>query len=252
YTILNFIKGTKGHILLKGAVFFVAIVYLVILTVVNLAGLTRIQTLIESLLSVSVICSVIIFAPEIRRGLLQLAYSFPFQSVNLPIEERVVTEMVNGVYELAQNRSGALIAIERRVPLDEWLQTGEKMDSEISAKILVNIFYSGSPLHDGGIIIRRNKIAGSACTFPISESPASSMFYGMRHKAALGITEETDAICIVVSEEMGTVTLFGAGNYIQDIDRMSLVATLNELAGLSKNKAKGKLLNTTRRLIKGN
>lgn len=253
YTILNFIKGTKGQILLKGVIVVIAFLYLGILTVVDLAGLVRLQSLLESILSISVISIVIIFAPEIRRGLIQLAHSVPLPtSDNIAVEEKIIGEIVEGVYELAESRTGGLIAIERKVPLDEWIESGEKIHSEVSSKLIENIFFPGSPLHDGGAIIKGRVIAACSCTFPISESTTSNMFYGMRHKAALGMSEESDAVCIAVSEETGKVTLFVEGNYVHEMDKITLISTLNELLGISAKKPLHKMFRFKKKKVNKN
>lgn len=248
YTILVFIRGTRAQILLKGIIFLILFSYAVILTIANFAGLIRLQYMLESLVSVSIIGSIIIFAPEIRRALMQLAHSIPMPGEAPRIEEKVLAEIAEGIFELADNRTGALIAIERKIPLDEWVETGERLEAECSAKLIESVFYPGSPLHDGGAIIKGNKISSCACTFPISESATSNMFDGMRHKAALGLSEETDAVCIAVSEELGKVTLFVQGKYTHDLDKISLIQKLNELFGSPEKTPLAGALKLTRRL----
>ena len=156
-----------------------------------------------------------IFQPEIRRGLEQIGRGKLFQrSTSQQDEERnrLVEAMKKSVSYMAKRRIGALISIERETGLFEYIETGIKMNAEISSELLINIFIPNTPLHDGAVIVQKDKVAASACYLPLSESAFISKELGTRHRAALGLSEVTDAITIVVSEETGAISVTANGN----------------------------------------
>jgi len=162
----------------------------------------------------------VIFQPEIRRALAELGRQPLLQA---PAQSRdVVDNLVEAVRLLAERRIGALIAIERRVSTRAIQDTGVHLDCRVNAELLASIFYPHTPLHDGGVIIRGNRIVAAGCLFPLSQRPELSRGLGTRHRAAMGLTEETDAIVIVVSEETGTISISTRGRLSRDFSETRL------------------------------
>ena len=158
---------------------------------------------------------IIIFQPEIRRALEQLGRGKIFARSSLQEQEeqnRLLGAMSKSVSYMAKRRIGALISIERETGLSEYIETGIPMNATISSELLINLFIPNTPLHDGAVIIQRNKIASAACYLPLSESPFISKDLGTRHRAAIGLSEVTDAVTIVVSEETGAVSITANGD----------------------------------------
>ena len=190
----------------------------------------------------------IIFQPEIRRALAELGRQPAF---NPPAQSRsVVDSIVEAVLLLAERRIGALVAIERRVSTHAIQDTGVRLDSKINAELLASVFFPHTPLHDGGVIIAGNRIVAAGCLFPLSQRPELSRGLGTRHRAAMGLTEETDAIVIVVSEETGTISVSTRGRLSRDFDEERLRRFLTAI--LSRElPAAGPLLRVRRNLDLG-
>ncbi len=169
---------------------------------------------------------VIIFAPELRRALAELGRRRFFSNVS--IGDRVVDALVAAAVELSRKKIGALIAVQRDIGLGVWVQSGVHMDSEISQKLLVSIFQPFGPLHDGGVVIRGDKIEAAACLFPFSRKGMPVDGLGMRHKAGLGLAEATDALVIIVSEEKGTISVAFQARLHRDISEEQLRGMLTE------------------------
>lgn len=210
YKALTLIKGTKAVQLLKGL--FVIIIAKIVTT--NF-GLDTMDWLLQEVIRWGFLAIIIIFQPEIRRALEQLGRGKLFQrSTSQQDDERnrLVEAMKKSVSYMAKRRIGALISIERETGLNEYIETGIKMNAEISSELLINIFIPNTPLHDGAVIIQKDKISSAACYLPLSESAFISKELGTRHRAALGLSEVTDAITIVVSEETGAISITANGN----------------------------------------
>lgn len=205
YKLLVIIKGTKAVQLLKGI--------FVIVVVRSLSGLFGLHTLgwiTEQAMEWGFIAIIVIFQPELRRALEQLGRGKLF-SRSASQEEDEMEQTVNAIATatayMAKRRIGALISIERETGLTEYIETGIGLDSKITSELLINIFIPNTPLHDGAVIIQKNKIAAAACYLPLSESPFISKELGTRHRAALGVSEVTDSLTVIVSEETGGVSL---------------------------------------------
>jgi len=225
YRILVFFEGTRAFQVLKG------ITYLLIAFLVSqLFGLDTLNWLITKLFAISIIALLIIFSPELRQGLARLGQQHLF---NMALEESeimaIVQEITTSVYKLARQKIGCLIAIEREIKLRTYIESGIKLDSKISAELLQSIFIPQSPLHDGGVIASGNRIVAASCLFPLSDNPNFSKIIGTRHRAALGITEQTDAIVVMVSEESGEVSVASDGRFIPIANRERLVNILKSL-----------------------
>jgi diadenylate cyclase len=213
YKLITIIKGTKAVQLLKGI--FVLIIARML---TEFFGLNTLQWMMDQVLPFGFLAIIIIFQPELRRALEQIGRGRLFARTMMQEEEerdRLIEAFVKSVSYMAKRRIGALISIEKETGLSEYIETGTGMDSMITSELLINIFIPNTPLHDGAVIVQRNRIAAAGCYLPLSESPFISKELGTRHRAALGISEVTDAVTIIVSEETGAVSLTANG----DIDR---------------------------------
>ena len=223
YYILLFFRGTKGAQVLVGFV----------LAWVGLMGLTQIFNLdalswIISQISVFLVLAVlVIFQPEIRRALAELGKQPVFV---MSVEARdVVDKLVQAVILLAEHKIGALIAVEREIGTRAIQETGVKLDTRLVWELLATIFFPHTPLHDGGVIISGSRIMAAGCVFPLSQNPEMHRRWGTRHRAAVGISEETDAIVVVVSEETGTISVSYRGRLIRGLDERRLKRFLSAL-----------------------
>ncbi len=213
YMILLFVKGTRSEQLLKG---------LVIISVIFLGtqqlGLDAINWAITRLFPISVIALLIIFQPELRRGLAQLG-QFGKHQENI----EAIDEITRAVVSLAKNRTGALIVIERETGLKSYIETGTMIDAELTAPLILSIFLPQSPLHDGAIIITHGRLVAAGCVLPLpQEEKDLPKYMGMRHRAAVGMSEETDAVCVVVSEETGNISVASDGKLKYELDEDNL------------------------------
>lgn len=226
YNVLVWIKNTKAWALLKGiitVVMFAFIAYILNLrTILWIAGKT---------ISVGIIALVIIFQPELRRALEQLGRKrFGFNWFGLAdskdkgerFSSKTADELVNAAFAMGAVKTGALIVIEQDMMLEEYIRTGIEVDAVVSSQLLINIFEHNTPLHDGAVIIRGNRVLSATCYLPLSDSVSISKELGTRHRAALGISEATDSMTIIVSEETGAVSFATGGELVRNIDRDSL------------------------------
>lgn len=215
YKLIMIVKGTKAVQLLKG-------IFVIILVKVA-SDKFHLQTLgwmMEQVLLWGFLAIIIIFQPELRRALEQLGRGrFFSRTANQEEEnqEKLVESIAKAVDYMAKRRIGALISVERETGMNDYIETGIGLDSKISSELLINIFIPNTPLHDGAVIIQKNCVAAAACYLPLSESPFISKELGTRHRAALGISEVTDSITIIVSEETGSVSLTKNGELHRDL-----------------------------------
>jgi diadenylate cyclase len=211
--------------IVRGFGFLALILLFVAMYALSYFGLDTIGAIFKYLLAVSVTALIIIFQPELRRGLLRLGRN-PILGRLVARDTHVVDEVVKAATSLARDQIGGLIAFEGRVPLDNFVQTGVRIEAQVKSELITTIFWPGSALHDGAVIIREDRIAAGACLFPLTENPEVSRMLGTRHRAAIGLSEETDAVCIVVSEETGTISLAREGKLTRDCDEDKLRALL--------------------------
>ncbi|MDP4143659.1 MAG: diadenylate cyclase CdaA [Bacillota bacterium] len=218
YKIYTLIKETRAVQLLKGI-----LLILLLIPISNVLHLTMLNWILERTITIGVLSIIIIFQPEIRRALEHIGRSaFTDRHVleDEQVIDKVITEIVNAVDSLAYTKTGALIVIEQRTGLEDIISTGTKMDAIVTAALLENIFVVNTPLHDGATIIRHDRIAAAGCFLPLSTSYEISKKLGTRHRAAIGISENSDALIIIVSEETGMVSLAVNGklsrNYSMD------------------------------------
>lgn len=225
YKILVFFEGTRAFQVFKG------IIYLIIAFLLfQILGLDTLNWLLTKFFAISIIAFVIIFQQELRHGLARLGQQHLF---NFGLEEAeivaLIEEITSAAYKLARQNIGCLIAIERETKLKAYIESGLTIDAQISAELIQSIFNPQSPIHDGGIITRGNRIVAAACLFPLSDNPNFSKIIGTRHRAALGITEQTDTVVIMVSEESGEISAACDGRFIPIVNRERLVNILKDL-----------------------
>ena len=224
YQLIRIAKGTKATELLKGILVIVSIKFLS-----SLFQLHTTEYIVDFVIQWSAIALIVIFQPELRRGLQHIGRGslFTMQKEADPIEE-AIGEIGEAVQYMSRRHIGALISIERSSPLSEYIKTGIPLEAKISSEIIINTFIPNTPLHDGAMIIRNLVIASAASYLPLSESAAIPKKYGTRHRAAIGLSEETDAITIIVSEETGSISIANRGNLIADLTPDSLHDYLTE------------------------
>ncbi|MBM7618012.1 diadenylate cyclase [Weissella uvarum] len=215
YRLFMLIRGTKAITLLRG----VAIVVIVKL-VSWFFDLSTISWLTDQIINWGVIALVVIFQPEIRRGLEHLGRSAFFKNHKNDQDERqFISDLDEAIQYMSKRHIGALISIEMETGLEEYMETGIKIDAEMSSQLLIQSFIPNTPLHDGAVIIKDMRLAVAAAYFPLSDNPTIPKELGTRHRAAVGISEITDALTIVVSEETGGVTITRNAELMQDLSR---------------------------------
>ncbi|MEC0273273.1 MULTISPECIES: diadenylate cyclase CdaA [Peribacillus] len=224
YKLLTIIRGTKAIQLLKG-IFVIVIVK----SLSNLFGFNTLGWLMAQVMNWGVLAILVIFQPELRRALEQLGRGKLFARGTVPEEnqqERLVEEIQKASTYMAKRRIGALITIEKGTELGDYVETGIPLKSYISSELLINIFIPNTPLHDGAVILQNNQVAAAACYLPLSESPFISKELGTRHRAAIGMSEVTDSLTIVVSEETGGISVTKNGELYRDLNQESFRAML--------------------------
>jgi diadenylate cyclase len=223
YRVLLIIKGTKAAQMLIG----LGVLSLAFL-VSRYLNLYTLDWLIQSFWAQIVLALIILFQPEIRKALAQVGETRFIPSFTSAEELRSIEEIVRTSVALANRRIGALIAIERDTSLKEFTEMGTPLDAKVSHELLISIFHPASPIHDGAVIIKDNRIIAAGCFLPLSLSSDVSRSLGTRHRAALGLSEETDAIVIIISEETGTISIAIEGRLQGDMDMGSLRKFLTE------------------------
>ncbi len=247
YNAIKLVIHTRSNSLFKG----IALV-LVLAWLSSLLRFNAVSWLLNQIISMGLVVLVILFQPEFRRGLDQLGRSrFVRRVFGITPKteeeslERPVTEIVKAMSDMSRKRIGALIIIERQTGLEDVIESGTRVDAEISAPLIENIFEPNTPLHDGAMIIRNRRINAAACILPLSEDPNISKDLGTRHRAGIGITEATDAVSLIVSEETGIISMAREGRLTRHLDARSLTILLTELFTPERNMYS--LLGTRRR-----
>ncbi|MBM7688880.1 diadenylate cyclase [Enterococcus ureilyticus] len=204
YKLIMLVRGTKAVQLLKGVAVFIMIRILS-----ELIGLHTLSWLMNQVIMYGVIAAVVIFQPEVRRGLEHLGRSSFFRTSRSEQQqdEKMILAFDKAIQYMSKRKIGALITVERNTGLDEYIETGIDLDADISGELLINIFIPNTPLHDGAVIVKQGKIAVASAYLPLSESNLIPKEFGTRHRAAVGISEVSDAVTIIVSEETGDVSL---------------------------------------------
>lgn len=256
YQIMNWIKSTRAWNLLKGFS-----VVLLLLAVAAFFHMSTILWIAENFFSLGITAVIIVFQPELRRALEQLGEKniltsiVPFESSRKEEEgmtDRTVSELIRACFEMGKARTGALIVIEQSVNLQEYDRTGISIDSLVSSQLLLNIFEKNTPLHDGAVILAGNRIRSATCYLPLSDNMKLSKALGTRHRAAVGISEVSDSMTVIVSEETGSVSVAKNGRLLRNLNQEQLKEQLQSLQakpeegrkiklwkGRSKNENKG-------------
>ena len=228
YTLLGFIKETRAQQLFRGVLLIIA--FFLISEILNLSLL---NWLLTRLITVGLIAVVILFQPEIRRGLEQIGrrgvLSWQFGDMGKEEMYATVHKIVDAVDDFSSTQTGALMAIERETMLSDISESGVIVDAEISVRLLGNLFYEGSPLHDGAVIIRGDRVHAASCVLPLTERQNIGKNLGTRHRAALGLSEVSDAFVIVVSEETGAISVAQNGEFKRFLDLKTLEKMLLDI-----------------------
>jgi diadenylate cyclase len=232
YYIILFFQGTRGAQVLSG--FAVLLVSLLVLT--NVFQLNTLTWLLQRFSVYLAVGFLIIFQPEIRRALAELGRQHFFAERS---ERTFVDKVVKSALMLAEGKIGAIMAIEREVGLKGIQENGTPVDAELTPELLSSIFYPHTPLHDGGVIIQGDRVAAAGCLFPLSQRPEISKALGTRHRAAIGLTEESDAVVVVVSEETGTISLAYRGRLRRGLDEERLRRILAAILGRGRSSKAG-------------
>lgn len=245
YHIIIWVKDTRAWMLLKGIV-----VILIFSLIASLLNLSVILWILSNTINVGIIAIIIVFQPELRRALEQLGRKNLVMSIitfdeqkekNEKYSEKTISEIIRATYELAKTKTGALMVLEQEIMLNEYVRTGIVMDSIVSSQLLVNIFEHNTPLHDGAIILRGDRIVAATCYLPLSDNLDLSKDLGTRHRAGVGISEVSDSITIIVSEETGKVSIAIGGKIIRDVDADTLRSKLTENKKKTPNAKKFKI-----------
>lgn len=224
YKLIQLVRGTKAIQLFKGVGLFIVLRFLA-----DIVGLKTLSWLMDQVITYGVIAAIVIFQPEIRRGLEHLGRSSFFKtSKNEKRRDEVLVQALDkAVQYMAKRKIGALITIERTTGLEEYIETGIPLDADVTGELLINIFIPNTPLHDGAVILRDDKIAVASAYLPLSESPLIPKEFGTRHRAAVGISEVSDALTIIVSEETGDVSITLNNRMLTELSRQEYLDVLN-------------------------
>ncbi len=228
YLCVRFLKGTRGSRVFTGVAFVLVAGTLLVKLVAEQAGLERIKILYPNFVMGMFLVALVVFQPELRRGLMRLGETRWLRSWNSDVD-RLVEEICRAAAHLSKNKIGALIAVERDVPLGVIASGGVRLDAQISAELLLTIFWPGSALHDLGVIVQAGRVAAAGCQFPLVESEELENSFGSRHRAAVGMSQESDAVIVVVSEETGTISVAERGRLLRPLTVEALRRTLQEM-----------------------
>lgn len=225
YKLILLLRGTRAVQFMKGI-----IVVVVAWALSYWFQLTTLQWMMKQMIDTGLIAIIIIFQPELRRALEQIGRGKLFTRQSVVGEDQstnqLISEVIRAANHMSKRRIGALIVFEKETGLSDYIESGTMLESKVSAELLINIFTPNTPLHDGAVIIRQNTLVAAACYLPLSENPFISKELGTRHRAAIGTSEVSDALCITVSEETGQISLAKNGHIVRDIKDESLISKM--------------------------
>jgi len=230
FWVVRFLRGTRGARMLKGIAVILISLYLIVRLLGGKFGLERIDFLYGKFLLFASFATVLVFQPELRRALMRLGETRLFRTWSHEIDEEIEA-LVESALFCSRRKIGALVAIEREVGLGGIAESGTPMNADLSAQLLETIFFPNTPLHDLGVIISQGKIAYAGVQFPLAESGELERELGSRHRAAVGMSQESDAVVLVVSEETGDVSIAERGQLIRKLTPEGLRGLLSELLG---------------------
>jgi diadenylate cyclase len=234
YLVLRFLRETRGSGVVRGLAFLAIAGISVFLILIETFELRHLGEAFNALADITVIGLIIVFQPEIRRAIVHLGDS-PIFSRFFKREVKTLQRLVRSVARLSKDRIGALIAIERDASLASLAETGITIDAELNSYLIESIFYPGGALHDGAIVIRDDRIVAASCLLPLSQNPDIDKRLGTRHRAAVGLTEETDALAVVISEETGRISIAQHGRLQQGVSLEELERCIEEGLGLKRS-----------------
>lgn len=251
YWLLWFAQGTRATQLIRGIVLLLALAFIFGTTF----QLTALNWVLQQTWPVLLISLPVIFQPEIRRALEQLGQTSSWLPQFRPRPgdqaERTVSELVKAATQLARHRYGALIILERKTGLQNFIERGVPIDGLLTRQLLINLFYPNSPLHDGAAVVRDGRIVAASVVLPLTDNTDATSQLGTRHRAAIGITEQSDAVAVVVSEETGQISVAENGRLVRNLDAEKLEALLRELLHLEPTDGeRGGLLHTFGELLR--
>ena len=237
YWVLWVAQGTRATQLLRGAIILLALAYLLASTF----SLTTLNWVLERLWPALFIAIPVIFQPEIRRALEQLGHTGAWlrniPATDVAIQERMVDEVVRAAAQLARLRFGALMVIERETGLQDYADRGVQIDGYLSRQLLINIFYPNSPLHDAAVLIRGDRIVAASVVLPLTDNVSAEGQLGTRHRAGIGVTEDSDALAVIVSEETGQISVAHNGRLIRNLDQDRLRRVLRSLLRIDQRES---------------
>ena len=228
YFVLELLRGSRGAGVFRGTLIIFAVCVVGGLFITQAGQLYRLNFLLNKFLAVFATLLIVVFQPELRRGLTRLGQQ-PLFVIQHRRETAMIREVVRAVANMSQNKIGALITFERELGLKSYAEAATHLDAEVTAELLHTIFWPGTPLHDGAVIIREQRVVAAGCLFPLTEQPGLSPTMGTRHRAAIGVTEESDAVSLVVSEETGRISLAVKGQITQNLDVERVQELLTDL-----------------------
>jgi diadenylate cyclase len=218
YWAVDFLEGTRGERLFRGVIFILIVGFLILKLVVGGLRLERLQYLYSGFLVGVLIIAVAAFQPEVRRAMMRIGQSHLWLATSQRLS-KTAEEITSAIADLSSSRTGAIIVIERRVALGEFIETGVRIDARVTSELLKSIFYPGTALHDMAVIIRGDRILAARVQLPLAEaSSMGGIGLGSRHRAAIGISMGSDATCLVVSEETGIISLVENGKLTRNMD----------------------------------
>jgi len=224
YSGINLIRGTRAVPMLIGLGVVYGIYFLS-----NVFEVYTLNVLLRNLLGWSLVLVFIVFQDDIRRALTQVGTRPLFSPRERVAQGQAVEELIKALTYLASRRIGALVVLQNEVGLNQYIDVGTRLDAQVSKELVTSIFLPGAPIHDGALIIQRGRMTAAGCFLPLTTNPNVSKTLGTRHRAAIGLTEETDAAAIVVSEEDGMISLVREGKITRDVDAATLRTTLHRL-----------------------
>ncbi len=230
YAVLRFLQGTRGARLLRGIAVILIISFIVVRMLAEQFAWERIQYLYQYFLGAVFLTAIVVFQPELRRGLMRIGERL-WVAMLYKTPERIIEPIVTAAASMSKKRIGALIAIERATSLAPIIETGVPLEAQVSSELLATIFWPGSALHDMGVVISQGLITAAACQFPLADSEDLERSLGSRHRAALGLSEESDAAIVVVSEETGILSVACEGKLIRHLNPEALRIVLQRLLG---------------------
>ncbi|WP_276861918.1 diadenylate cyclase CdaA [Anaerococcus tetradius] len=218
YKLFSLLRNTRAEQVLKGLIFV-----LIFASIADLLNLNTVSWVMNQFLTVALVFIIVVFQPELRSALERLGRGRGlFSNDKIQRDERSINELVSAMSSLSRQKIGALVVLEREVGLADIIESGTKLDADISSELLINIFIPNTPLHDGAVIIRKNTIAAAACYLPLSSSNTIAKELGTRHRAAIGISEKSDCLVVIVSEETGNISVAENGKINRYFDEESL------------------------------